>query len=445
MELLQKPKILFLENRSITEIWSGVANILKSDYDCQLLRFNGSFGKAFPGTIVDHVTLSHSSQALDPHIEKFIQTIFATDRAAYLHGAPENEIRGAVLSILETLEELRFDVVVGEVTSVYERTVDFYCKNKNITFLAPMTARIPADRFFFLDGSKLFPLPIVSEPDKNCSDEDGVVTAQLNAGKNDLALALSRRVRLRNTFKTLVGWFNGERLHTPSPWRKVMLHWKKKRGNAGLLSWPQATVDDIDNHSVIYCMHVQPESTLDTYSSELWNQARTVSIIAEACRVEKRPFFVRPHPRGKHEVWLHLSRIQNSGVRILSPVISMHELLACRPTVVTVSGTVLLEAAAAGVPTVALDNSYLASFPGVTRVPLDNFGTVLSLGMVCNDATLEVQREWFKTMGRFSHEGLIAPPEFSPEALSNQNLYHIAAAIRRAISISINGAGTIPK
>ena len=445
--MTRRPKttILFLENRSITDIWSGVANLLQSDFEFRLLRFNRAFGNNFPGEIIDHTISSPSFGKLDQSVESFIQTIFQTDRASYLHGNTETEIRSAVLSVFKTLEQMKFDVVIGEVTSVFERAVEFYCRNNGITFLAPMTARIPADRFFFLDGSALFPLPIAAELDKNGLVHDGVETAQRNAGKNDLAMALERHVRIRNTLRTLAGWLNGERLHTPSPWRKIMLNWKRKRGIANLAKRPLARIENIDKQSVVYCMHVQPESTLDTYSPGLWDQARTVREIAEACRIAQRPFFVRPHPRGKHEGWLHLSEVQTAlGVRVLSPLVDLQEVLKCEPMVVTVSGTVLFEAAAAGAPTVALDHSYISSFPGVTQVSLANFGKVLSGEIGCTSATPELQREWFESINRFNHEGLICPPEWSSEALSSRNLAAIAAGMRFAIIWCINGASGMP-
>ncbi len=429
-----------MENRSITDIWSGVATVLSPEFDCRLLRFNRAFGSCFPGVIVDHVTSPSSAAAPGQNVENFIRTIFQTDRAAYLHGATEMEIRDAVLSVFETLKQIKFDVVIGEVTSVYERAVEFYCRNNGITFLAPMTARIPPDRFFFLDGSALSPLQIAAEPNKNGPANGTVETAQRNAGRNDIPMALDRHVYLRNTLRTLSGWLSGERLHTPSPWRKVTLNWRRKRGIAGLANSPLARIEDINKRSVVYCMHVQPESTLDTYSPDFWNQAKTVREIAEACRIEQRPFFVRPHPRGKHEVWLHLSEIQASGVRILSPQVGMQEVLRRRPTVVTVSGTVLLEAAAAGVPTVALDHSYLSSFPGVTEVSLSSFGKVLSGEIGCIPATPELQLEWFESVNRFSHQGLISPPEWSIEVLLGQNLADIAAAMRLAVGWCMNRA-----
>ncbi len=438
-------QILFLENRSITDIWSGVANLLQPDFNCRLLRFNRSFGNSFPGMVVDHVISSPSSRALDLNVEDFIRKIYQTDRAAYLHGATEPEIRGAVLSVFETLKQMKFDVVVGEVTSVYERAVEFYCRNNGITFLAPMTARIPPDRFFFLDGSELSPLPIAAEPDEKGPVDDAVEAAQRNAGKNDLAMALDRHVRLRNTLRTLSGWLNGERLHTPSPWHKVMLNWKRKRAISRLANMPLARIEDIDKQSIIYCMHVQPESTLDTYSPDLWDQAKTVREIAEACRIARRPFFVRSHPRGKQELSLYLSEIQTIGVPILSPLVSMQEVLRSKPTVVTVSGTVLIEAAAASVPTVALDHSYLSSFPGVTQVSLADFGKVLSGEIECTSATPELQREWFESVNRFSHQGLISPPEWSSEALSSENLANIAAGVRLAVSWCIKRTRVMPE
>lgn len=109
-----KPTVLFLENRSITDIWSGAANFLRSDFECQLLRFNRAFGGGFPGKIIDQVILAQPSGDLDLRVEDFIQKIIQTDRSVYLHGATKAEIRNAVLSVFNTLKHMKFDVVIGE-------------------------------------------------------------------------------------------------------------------------------------------------------------------------------------------------------------------------------------------------------------------------------------------------------------------------------------------
>lgn len=433
MNQAPKPRLLFLENRSITDIWSGVAGLVQPDFECQLLRFNRAFGSGFPGMIVDLVISLQLAQVMDSLVENFIQTILQTDRAVYLHGATELEIRRAVLSVFETIKKMEFDLVIGEVTSVYERAVEFYCRSNGIPFLAPMTARIPPDRFFFLDGSALFPLPIAAEPYEQDLVYDVVETARRNAGKNDLAMVLEGKVRLRNTICTLSGWVYGERLHTPSPLRKMLLMWQRMRAKFQLNKIPSASLEEIDASAIIYCMHVQPESTLDTYSSELWNQANVIEVLAAACKAARRPFFVRPHPRWRHEVTLHLGKVLASGVRILSPEVGMQDVLRCRPTVVSVSGTVLIEAAAVGAPAVALDRSYLSSFPGVVHASIADFEKVLAAEIVPTPATPEAQRGWFETVGRFSHQGLISPPEWSSEALSSQNLSDIAAGVRLAV------------
>lgn len=433
MSQAPKSTLLFLENRSITDIWSGVASLIQPDFNCQLLRFNRAFGSGFPGMVVDLIPPPQPVWASDSRVEIFIQTLCRTDRAVYLHGATEPEIRRAVLSVFETLKKMEFDLVIGEVTSVYERAVEFHCRSNGIPFLAPMTARIPPDRFFFLDGSSLFPLPIAAEPHEKDLVDDAVETAQRNAGKNDLAMVLERHVRLRNTIRTLSGWLYGERLHTPSPLRKMLLMWERVGATSQLAKIPSASIEEIDASAIIYCMHVQPESTLDTYSPDLWDQAKVVRALAEACKIARRPFFVRPHPRWRHEVTLHLAEVLASGVRILSSQVGMSDVLRCRPTIVTVSGTVLLEAAAAGAPTVALDRSYLSSFPGVVQAPLADFEKVLAGEIAATPATADAQREWFESVNRYCHQGLISPPEWSSEALSSRNLSDIAVGVRLAV------------
>lgn len=444
MRLSKVPRILFLENRSITDIWSGVADLIKTDFDCQLLRFNRAFGCDFPGAIFDLIASQQSVSVHDPYVEAFIQTLCQTDRAAYLHGATESDIRKAVSAVFAALNQIEFDLVIGEVTSVYERAVEFHCKNSGVRFLAPMTARIPQDQFIFLDGASLFPLPIAAKPCEKTRWVDAVDSAHRNAGGNDLAMVMARSVRIRNSIRTLSGWLRGERLHTPSPWRKLTLMWRRMHTRSWLDKIPSGGIEEVDSSVVIYCMHVQPESTLDTYSPDFWNQAEVIRMIADACKSVRRPFFVRPHPRWRHEVTLHLDKALVSGVKILSPQVAMKDLLRCRPTIVTVSGTVLLEAAVAGVPTIALDRSYLASFPGVVQSSLADLGKVLADEMAAAPASPEAQREWFEAVGQFTHQGLISPPEWSSEALSSKNLSDIAAGVRLAVHWCNQHSGRLP-
>ena len=432
------PKILFLENRSITDIWSGVASLIQLDFDCQLLRFNRAFGTSFPGKIVELVITTQLDDETDSSINDFIQMVIQTDRAVYLHGATASDIRNAILSVFKLLKQFDFEIVIGEVTSVYERAVEFYCKKNGIIFLAPMTARIPANRFFFLDGSAIRPLPIPAIQNEQTQLINAAESAKQNAGKNDLAMIFDRRVRLFNTLRTLLGWLLGERLHTPSPLRKILINKQQKHAMSQLANLPLASIQEINQSAVIYCMHVQPESTLDTYSPNFWDQAKVVRVIAKACNAAKRPFFVRPHPRGKYECVLHLLKIQAEGISILSPQVSMQILLKLLPTIVTVSGTVLLEAAAAGAPAVALDRSYLATFPGILQVSPENFHKVLSGEIIKTATTPVMQKEWFDSINSFSHKGVISPAEWSHEALNGHNLLDIANAIRLAISWCIN-------
>ncbi len=424
-----KISILFLENRSITDVWSGVAGVLANEFDCQLLRFNRAFGRNFPGKIVDLVMPPNSSVISDQEIDIFIQEVFRTDRSSYLYGANEADVRNAILAVFDSLEYINFEIVIGEVTSVYERAVEFYCKIKKIPFLAPMTSRIPLDRFFFLNGASLFPLPIPGE----FANISGIEKAQFNAGLNDLVIDSNRYVRFYNSVKTIAGWILGERLHTPSPFRRIILGCKIKYAKFCLSRMDFAKIEDVKRTSVIYCMHVQPESTLDTYSPKFWDQFEVVKEIFNACEEAKRPFFLRLHPRGRSELSLYLSKIKGLPVKILSPNISMHELLQHKPTIITVSGTVLLEAASAGAEAIALDCTYISSFPGVKQVPINGLIDVLSSDTLLPTVLLKNQRKWFDSINKFSHKGLIAPPEWSGYVLSNQNLSDISIGVRLAI------------
>lgn len=425
--------ILFLENRSITDLWSGVAAHIKQDFKCSLLRFNAAFGSTFPGPIIDLLKPEPNQFTSNQDIDALVNLLCATDRALYLHKATPNAVRAGVTSVLATLASLKFDVVIGEVTSVYERTVEFYCRRNGIPFLAPMTARIPPDRFFFLDGAAMHPLPIPSTSSQGMTGIEAMQEAHGNAGRNDLSVKLKRGVRIKNTLRTFLGWVYGERLHTPSPWHKFHLQRRQKKSIQQFADLHTADIHAVDRSAIVYCMHVQPESTLDTYCPDLWDQTVVIRSLAEACLAAGRPFFVRTHPRARHEIDLHLPALLSAHVKLLSVDIPMQKLLDVQPTIVTVLGTVLLEAATRGAPTVALGDSYLARFPGVLRLAPKDFPDYLAGTFPTTTGSPEAQRIWFESMRAITHQGLISPPEWSDEALSARNLADIAAAIRIAI------------
>lgn len=262
--------------------------------------------------------------------------------------------------------------------------------------------------------------------------------AQHNAGKNDFAVHVNWYVRWRNSLKAICGWIKGERFHTPSPFNKLFLNLKRKKSLSMLAKMPHVSVGDIDNNAIIYCMHVQPESTLDTYSPDLWNQSLVIQQLAEACIVAKRPFYVRIHPRAKHEVSMHFIELKNSSIKIISSSVSMKDILHYRPTIVTISGTVLLEAATAGIPAVALDQSYLSTYPGVLYVPLNNFSKFLSGELKSVLPTDQSQAMWFESINRYSHKGLISAPEWSSKVLDRENLADVAFALRLAVCWAAN-------
>jgi hypothetical protein len=426
------PRLLFLENRSITELWSHAARLLAPDIHCELLRFNPAYGGNFPGrTITINRGGQRRASAMEPDLADLVKLLQDTDRSVYLYGASDAMVEEAVLAVLEALEALEFDLVVGEVTSIYERTANWYCRKHGIPFLAPMTARIPADRFFFIDGDALFPLPVPGGRN-HAHVTDAVAHAQTNAGRNDLASTPRAIVVMRSLYATLLGWLAGERLHTPSPWRRLVLSYRRYRSRKALAQMAFAQLDDIGPASVVYCMHVQPESTLDTYSPEYSAQGRLIRDLANECQALNRPFFLRLHPRGRDELQRYLAEPGNDSIPILSPEIAMTDLLAARPVIVSVTGTVLIEAAIAGVPTISLGRSYIGTFPGVTMAPLEGLREALASSATHRPSSPEAQAAWFESVNIHSHPGVIAPPEWG-SSLSADNIADLAEALRRAV------------
>jgi CDP-glycerol glycerophosphotransferase (TagB/SpsB family) len=116
-------------------------------------------------------------------------------------------------------------------------------------------------------------------------------------------------------------------------------------------------------------LHMQPESSIDVWSPFFSNQTRVVELLARSLP-----------PTHKLLVKLHKSDVPNyspaylealerfPGVELVSPYADTHELIRKASLVVSIQGTMGLEAALLGKPVIMFGNLLAGLFPSVSIV-----------------------------------------------------------------------------
>ena len=120
---------------------------------------------------------------------------------------------------------------------------------------------------------------------------------------------------------------------------------------------------------------------------------------------------------------------------LIRPDVLMGQLLDRVDVVVSVAGTVLMEAALKGVPAIALSDVYFTGLSGITRAlsPYDLIGAIRrslsESGTRAHDGSLEMEdRALLEEMYRGSFEGFIHHPRIVPAVMSPANLEKIREA-----------------
>jgi len=119
---------------------------------------------------------------------------------------------------------------------------------------------------------------------------------------------------------------------------------------------------------VIYAYHMQPESTVDVLAPYFSDQPAVIEQIARSLPSDHE-LYVKPHQDhvgglGRRQL-LALKRIP--GVRLIAPFVSSHELMLQSKAIVTLTGTMSLQGALHGVPSIIFAPQFFAGLPGVHR------------------------------------------------------------------------------
>ena len=121
--------------------------------------------------------------------------------------------------------------------------------------------------------------------------------------------------------------------------------------------------------TVLLPLHVQPEATPDTVAHEYSNQLEVARLVSIGLP-HNALLLVKEHPNdvGCRSPGTLRRFAALPQTVLIAPDWPMKDLLTMVDLVVSVAGTVLMEAALEGVPAVALSDVYFSSLSGITRI-----------------------------------------------------------------------------
>ncbi len=442
-------KILFVENRYCTRIWSEVGDRLRAHgHDVAHMVQNPVFSPdaaqcfvlPFPGKArpLDSRTSRHPELPEKLHSDRAIRHWKGTTDH-YLHYQRE---------ITRVLETFRPDVIFGEPTQFHEILTIQAAQQFKITYLFPSATRYPAGRIAFYQNDTMEPLG---------GDRDSLTLERAIEMRSQIVsrssvpsyMATTRRTSLGKLKSSLIdqgliswGWLKGERYVTPSPLAKLALErkqrdivrqWEQMALDVSAAAWPAQPW-------VLYAMQMQPESNLDVWGYPWNDQSALISAAALALDKMGAGLVVKPNPRSKYELTPALLEViaQHRNIRILSHQTKMADHFPATHAVLSVTGTIILECIMAGKPVGVLGQHTLAALPGVTRITKpENITDVLSAALT-NTAIKASEADAvsvLQSLYQTSYPGVLYDPLNQANWATSDNLDTIADSFIKVLQV----------
>jgi hypothetical protein len=440
-------RILFIENRSATWLWAEVAKRLsRQGHEIHWLVQNRLFkpdsGKAHTLSMPNEKDMVASSD-IDPYME-----IRAGDRGVLHFGLEGNHYRHFDLQIGAVFDDIRPDVVFGEVTQFQELLAIRHSRRHKIPYLSPSGTRYPVNRMCFFVYDTLDP---IGGEGKELSDADAedmlsAITERKIVPSYMLKIPSiawkSKFLRAYSHSIVLASWMLGERYITPSPLRKIFL----ERTRARIYKcWESVAVRKLPHYLanapwVLYPLQMQPESNIDVWGRPWNDQCEIIERSARALLEIGGYLVVKPNPKSKYELSEALCNLakKNSNIIFMSHDVSMREIFKSAPLVLTVTGTVLMECIFAGKPIACLGTHSMSRYPGVTALQMpEEIAAILQEAQLGNivGATRAEAIALLKFLYRTSYPAQIWDPITRPDLTNSHEIDVLSNAFMDVLKV----------
>jgi hypothetical protein len=214
----------------------------------------------------------------------------------------------------------------------------------------------------------------------------------------------------------------------PNPWRRLKTIFQLRRNRAKTLRYFK-NIDDIGKDFVIYLLHYEPE--VATLILSQYEQKSFIDIIVRQLPLSTR-LVVKEHPvmvGQRHWTFYDELTRRYPNLVLVDPGVSTNHLIQRARAVVTLSGTVVIEAFALRQPVIFASRARFGGFGlGSFLGEIQNFGSVLATSRERVPSEADVVN-MLSALHRTCFRCKFAEPLGDPGVLEQENIEKIATAI----------------
>lgn len=436
-------KILFIENKYKTNLWRVIGDNLElKGFDVFYIIQNHIFNPKrkncyyipYPNSSRDgNMLLAENFLPLEK-----LQEIGMTDRNINYFGCKSiNHYYYYYRKIKELIEKLEPDVIFGESTLFHELITIQIAKELGILYLNPSSIRYPVGRFAFFEYDTLSLYGCSGEKWTNKQIEKTIESIRNRAIKPDYMRVLKKNYirQIENFFICYWSYKKGEKYNTPSVSKKAWLEYNKRKiaKTWDMLSEKRMRLlSDTQKFNIFFPLQLQPEANLDVYGMKWRNQLDTLKLLLNNTNSSTR-IVIKPNPKFKYEVNDEFIEFMESNERVIPLPLTMtiNEALKNINLIVTVTGTISIEAALSDIPVITLIEWLPNRLHGC--VYLDDISSIqLYCDMVINGSFPKSSEEdkfnFIKEIIGQSYQGIIFDPLFTPCRSNDINITNILNA-----------------
>ena len=365
-------KILFVENRYATEIYSHIANELKDVFDSSFLVQNHRFKVQGANNYI----IPYPRQK-DLSINPKYNDLSKKDRGHNFFASGKGHYEYYEKKTLDILLKWQPDVVIGEATLFHELITIEICKKLNIKYISPNATRYPVGRLVFFKNDSLVMLPrwldnaerALFDAEKTLQDiNQRKVILSYMVKKVGLNAFINRKIRiLTSSLNVALSRCFGERYNTPSIGRKAYLSLKNKYDRRKWESIASVFNKDSNEKVILLPLQMQPEGNLDVWGSEFSDQCALVEMLSDLFVNDPVTILVKPNPKSKYELSVRLIELIKARKNLigLEHRSMMKDVLHQADIVVSVTGTIIMECVFLEKPVVVFGSHEFSKLPGV--------------------------------------------------------------------------------
>ena len=351
-----------------TYLWEEVANYLRKDGNEIFWIVQN---KIFKPNNFDSIFISYPKKSdLNINSKKNnFENIASADRNINHFKGNSNHYDYYYAKLEFHIKNISPDIVFGECTLFHELMTIDICKKNNILFLYPSEIGYPRNRIIFYQYDTKNPYG-GSRIDTNRYDALDFVNQVNNKSLQPNYMKKIQKsfyLIIKDKIIRIIGRFLGEKYNTPKISTKIALDRNLKKY---IKIWNKNSIQVSQIRSqnkklILYPMHMQPESNVDVWGNKYRNQTQLINEISNNLPDEWL-LVIKLNPKTKYELDEKLINLvqNNSNIIALHQKSSMNEIFDICNVVITVTGTVAIEALCSGKPLISLIETELLKMKG---------------------------------------------------------------------------------